>query len=250
MNPFRRIRRKLRDIEYHSARSVRNPWRRAMGWNLGLSLLAGIACALDADRLIERSTELDCLRGRLFVGDGGRLDGYCFNPTGAAPSGWGQAKPYAEFVVTIGTSAWGWPSASRERAVTAAIELDRFDGVTPPTESDFAAVRSVLGRTTRGPWTEHRAIVLAAYDAARVDTAPPTLRVGHLLFNALVYWPIVYAVFSAAIGLTWVIVSLDALRRKASRKALRSRGLCPKCRHRVDGNLWSARCPECGEPLY
>jgi len=249
VNPLRAIHKTHRDIEYHSARHARTAWTLAMGWNFGLSLAAGVPCALVADALVHRTTPVATIKGRLFVDDAGALDGFVFVDD-TRPTGWEQARPYAEFSLAIATSAHGWPSASREDVAVATLSTTHFDPARADPKREKATVRRIVDRALATRNASDRAVALDAIDRIDTPRTQPPLRWGHLAFNALIAWPVLYAVGSAGIGCTWVAHSILEFARTRRRRALRARGLCPACRHRVEGNLWSANCPECGEPLY
>lgn len=219
-----------------------------MSWNLGVSLVFAIPCAIAADRIIERRSTVASLTGRLFVDDLGRLDGYCLE-TAAPIQGWAQSRPWADFKIVVSEVAWGWPSASRSDPDFVGLNLTRFDDGQPDLR-DLAALRQVVARSSRNREAAVRTAIDARLQLGTQRSPVPTLRWGHLAFNALIFWPCVNAAVAAFIGIAWVIAALNEQRVKAIRKSLRAKGLCPRCKHYVDGNLWSARCPECGEPLY
>ncbi|MSR29594.1 MAG: zinc ribbon domain-containing protein [Phycisphaerales bacterium] len=242
--------RSLRRIDYHSARTERNPWTRAMAWNLLLSLVAGIPGALATDWLVVRSTPIMTISGRLFVDDRGQLDGFALDSP-LRMVGWEQARPYGEFSLSVQSMAWGWPSVSHELLASATLSITRFDGAASDGSGrDRAVVASIVERCMRPRAEVDRSLVLSAMNRADDGRARGPLRLGSLLFNALVEWPIIYGAGAAGIWLVWVGAALAQVARTLRRRRLRARGRCPRCGHQVDGNLWSARCPECGEPLY
>ena len=111
-------------------------------------------------------------------------------------------------------------------------------------------MQKVVQRATRDREAAVRAAIDACLQLRDHPFSNPPILWGHLAFNSLIYWPIVYLAMGALIGMAWVVAAINEHRVKAIRKTLRAKGLCPRCKPRVDGNLWSARCPECGEPLY
>ena len=220
-----------------------------MGWTFLLALVAGLPCALLADSFIHRATTVVVIDGRLFVNDRGQLDGFALHGTGT-PEGWEQARPYGEFAVTVTNDAWGWPSASREDPAATQLSVKRFDALGANVGREREAIRRVVDRALMLRVDIDRRLVLASFDAATGTRKQPPLELIHLAFNTLIAWPILYAIGSAVIFMAWVAHGLRAHAQTTHRRSLRARGLCPACRHRVDGNLWSAKCPECGEPLY
>lgn len=246
MRPVRKIRRVLAEIEHNSARSTRTVWSTLMGWNLFLSVPLAIPCALLLDGIVTRQIEIATATGRLFRQDDGSLSGVGME-LGSSVVGWQQLRPYGEYSVTLETVARGWPAASHDSQPMARVEVSVIDPTPESREKHRAAVAWVLRNDPRTKGSADRKAMLVSLESPERG---PTIVWWALAFNTLVCMPVLYAIGSLLVGVAWVCTSLVQQQVKAVRRARRRKGLCPRCSHRVDGNLWSGHCPECGEPLY
>ncbi len=243
---YRVIRKRLRQIRYHSARQERTVWTNLMDAMLFAAPLLGIALALLCHAMVETSAPRLPIQGVVARDASGRW--------GAALAGRGDPIPRSldagavlliEFEVVDESRLLGWPLHS---AV-----------VNPPhsLEATFADPTSAASAQSGLEDPEARgaiATLLArkhpeAAEGLRRTTPEVRTRWYALVGNAALWW----------FGLTLLLPTLLLLARfiayrfelAADRRAARMRrkGLCPSCGFDVRGSYYSERCPECGELL-
>lgn len=246
MKPVRKVRRFLAEIDHNSASSTKTVWSSLMGWNLLLSIVLGFPCALLLDRLVVREFAISTATGRLFRQSDDKLAGVAMDLDSTA-IGWQQLRPYGEFKVTLKSVSNGWPAASHDSPRTVQTEVIVIDPRKESPDLERDAILKTLRTDGRTKGSNDRQTIVSTLERSNDK---PHFIVWAFVFNSLVSAPVLYAIGSLVIGFFWVIAMLLEQRSKLIRRTRLSRGLCPRCCHSVEGNMWSGRCPECGEKLY
>ena len=233
-----RIRRILRDIDYHSARRQRSRWSVASD----LWLLASLPAAVGIAALLAGSVHFDAtttlLVGSMTRGIDGRLSAV-FTKPGESASAAGTFVGGVE--VRQRVESRGWPLAMwvqehqpevlvSDGVTTKALSLSGFDDT-------VSAVR--VGLRLKHP------------SVAQQCSAPSVRQVR-------------YGALTTIIAITWIaliplgLIVIQLMRFGAgvinataeSRKSMRrARGLCPHCGYETRGLEFAPACPECGQLL-
>lgn len=233
-----RIRRKLREIEYHSARRPTSRWSHLNDLWLMLSLpvAIGVVCVVG---LITRAPSSSTLAiGIIWRGENGALG------AAAARPGKPLAQPgrfVAGFDVREDRTTAGWPITFYERTETSVIVMSDSTGAKPLTLDGETPEEVVVRRA------------LERFDESIVEAlgAPPHghLHTGSILGAVLTTWIALLPLGLAAI-LAMRFTSSYAARLRLTRRARReARNLCPSCGYSLVGIEFQAKCPECGEIL-
>lgn len=247
------IREKLADIDYYSARRPKTVWKslliQCFFITLGLGFVVSITCGL----MLTRSDSLCVFGGQLFIDDHGQLMCAAL-PDPFSARIWDSARPYANFEVTGEKISYGWPIPNCESDVVARIDMRRVgdESLFNPTAEINAILAYLRGppqvaEGMRDRYELERTMLIPALASQEVSY---TTRWWALILNALFCWPALYFLGCVLIGIIWMLNGLRSHRVQTVRKARKSQGLCPHCKHNVGGNISSLRCPECGELLY
>lgn len=232
-----RLRRKLREIDYHSARRQVDRWSRASD----IWLIASFPLAICVAALLAWVVQVDERRvialGALERGVGGTL-----TATFVAPNE--QFVPRGKFLAGLEISgrreSGGWPLTLwvyehppvvliSDAATTRTIDFDQ--------DAEASIVSTGIRRLEAG--------------LLRRITEPATTRTHYGALSGIiaVAWlalvPLgLLAIQVARLGSAWMVA-----RSKRLEHARRKRGLCPRCGYITKGLEWVAVCPECGETL-
>jgi len=239
----RRWRRWRDDLQHHAAPIRRSHWQSvvlaSMWGSLAIAPVVAIVGHLAFERTTTESFEARFHRlenGRWVDASGRDLD----DPTRPVVDLASTSTTFTSGVtVTIERKRVGWPAASG-RAATGTMVIKPLSPLDPsetiwPGPNPNLAQRAVVERN-RIDWAEL--------------TGETSISVMSIVVNALVAWPIVFAL-AWLCALVVRAAQLFVWRRRARIETGRAdQGLCPGCGHIVDRAGFSDRCPECGYFLH
>jgi hypothetical protein len=237
-----RIRRKLRDIRYHSARRPRTRWTALREMVLVLSLPAAVAMLFVGESLFSRSASLHSASGALF----GQPDPAAFaaiiDQHDDRTERW-RRRWWADFTVAIREERRGWPIPSHTHRPPAQVDLNvlseegtRGFVVLPAAAPEREAIEQALARA--GPRVLHD-----AFNRGYVER----VRIWHgTILAVMTWWVVLTFTGTALVG----IAQLASVRRGSRRSGIKqtrvARGLCHACGYDLRGLEFHDRCPECG----
>lgn len=235
--PLRRVRARLREIDYHSARRTRSIWTRLSdGWLLAALPVAVVVVCVGA--LVLRTEARQTLAtGVIEQLQGGRVVAQMVRP-GASVGGSGRFLGVAELKIVHRRAGWPVPIWVEISEPTLMIDT----GLGPRTmplgapQAEAIAVRDALG-------------VEAIDRRIEIPASGSGLRIGALIASIAVVWMALVPLGFAGIQGMRGLIALARRRRERRRRRLRAKGRCVECAYDLTGAEFSAACPECGARL-
>jgi hypothetical protein len=242
---LRRVRQKLRLINYYSAKRRDTAWDRAGDAAFFASFFLCLPIALLMNfMVVKRSTAID-ITGR-FVMEQGRLTAP-ISRTDSARSSTFAGQSLGNFHLTIKQSSRGWPLTTSIVRLPPRLDVDILSEVKPRTDVVLPAddpYRTAIERTLLEE-TEFEA--LEAFQTGEAKTRQQWIG---WLVAAGVWWIMLAIGSSIVIGLVrfatlWVHSKFSL--RKAQ---MRAEGKCSNCGYDMQGLEFNEKCPECGELVW
>lgn len=245
--PLRRLNRSLKQIRYHSASRDERWWRRAGDWWVGISLILSLPTMLLLDGQIRRET----LIPRAFEVRLGRygVDQPLYGMVEKNVDGpWPINVPVGTARVSDMRNTGGWPLETSRIDGPPHIKVDFFDGrsieliapLSPDEQPLIDAITAALQDAElvelAGAWTEGQREYSRAYMT--------------MLAQLVLWWAILYAVGIMLIQLIRGALAVFRNRRRKRTVNRLRKGVCPSCRYDLGGELFPARCPECGQRIW
>jgi len=240
---FRRIRRKLWLIRYHSATRPRTPWTVARDAALPIALACAVPATFFSEATTIRPTPVASAAGRYTIDP----QGVPIAAIGDWTLGWSDLAPVGEWSLEIRDTRRGWPLASRRGHERPSLTINDFTRVDPErdvrleSESPLRlAIETALEREGRNdllePWRGGDA------------NAPGRARRSWLgtLINVMMWWVILTFAAWAALAVLQLVFRARS-RKHGDRAAERlASGRCGHCNYDLRGLEFHDRCPECG----
>ena len=252
---------KLRLIRYYSA-----PRRRTkLTKFVDVGLIAAIVFALPATYICDISVRQESIiidrDGELSRLDGDRVKATILNPE--IPVQARMDIPYGEFHLKLIEVQRGWPLKSTHEQARVILDLNEYDK--PGTQRDVhldaddplriailkamdSAQYSELSMSSDDE--EDIAVLRTAYANLiarwREDSVGIDRRIWGWVFNTILWWVVLSAIFSLMAAALWVLqlIFLHNQQLLASQRHLE--GLCANCGYNLFGLDFHGRCPECG----
>lgn len=239
----RRWRRRRDDLQHHAAPIRRSHWQSVVLASMWGSLVIAPVVAIVGHLAFGRTT-IEPLEARFHRLEHGRW----VDASGRdldAPTQPAVNLEHESFIETVGCTVTierrrsGWPAASGASATITTVLKPSFQ-LDPST----APLQGLDLDRSRKWMLAHNNI-----DPAGI-TGDGSISIVGFAINALVAWPIVFALVWLG-ALVRRGVQLFVWRRRARIEAGRAdQGLCPGCGHVIDRAGFSDRCPECGYFLH
>ena len=240
---LRRVRQKLRLINYYSAKRKSTAWDRAGDIAFFASFFLCLPMALLMNfMVVKKSTAID-LTGR-FVMDGGRLTAP-ISRTDSARSSTFAGQSLGNFHLTIEQASRGWPLTTSIVRLPPQLDVDILSEVKERKNADLPADdphRLAIEHTLLEEFE-----ALDAFKTGEIKTR-----------QQWIGWPV-------AAGVWWIMLAIGSaiiigLARFATlwvqskfslRKAqMRAEGKCANCGYDMQGLEFNEKCPECGELVW
>ena len=240
---FRWIRRKLREIDYHSANRPSTIWTRATDAALVMTLLLAPLATWICDRIVSDATVVGRLSGIVGRDTDGSLRAFIDEHSGPSEAYWEHASQWGEWQINRIELQHGFPFPTATQHGRPELLLNNY---TKP-----GGLKELPAGETRLP----RAAVTAALrdagfdDVARrlsgSDGPRKTHRVSWVIGSA-VWWIILAGAGVLAVQLARVGFGIVWIRQTNRRFARRRAGHCAHCGYNLHGLEFNERCPECG----
>jgi hypothetical protein len=243
---LRRVRHKLRMIDYYSARRPQTVWTRALDVSLFASLPLAFLAAWICNSTVIRSQIAIDLPGHFMSREGVPLVAVLMMADSTRVP-YSDGKPLGNFQLTVRDEHRGWPLSTTYRRHPARIDVDLLSE---------PRARKNAHLETGDP------IRVAVESALRQDGQDEALeawrQTGPMTRHHWLPW-------AAAVALWWimlafstsVIISLAAYIARIGRSAVKTRraqlaaeGRCAACGYDMTGLEFNERCPECGSIVW
>jgi hypothetical protein len=242
---FRRLRHKLRLIDYHSAQRERTVWSRATDVALFVTLVMALPLTWLMDVAVVREHEAAFLSGAIGRRPGGVLHAEVIDDTTLARM-WTQGSQMGNFELVLVNEHRGWPVTTSIRRPATKLNMNLFEWLKPNQKDvDIAGVDPTLRAAI------DQAVDESTHDEvrARWGAAVPGVErfVWGWLGSAILWWLLLF--FGSAIVIQMLRLAAAWREARGAKRARRlaREGLCPACGYNLTGLEWSERCPECGE---
>jgi len=242
---LRRVRHKLRLINYHSATRKTTAWDRAADMAFFASFFLCLPVAYLLNLTVTRNTTAIDIMGR-FVQDQGRTIARLNQADQQRTSTFTGAST-GNFHLTIVESLRGWPLTTSIAQQPVRLDLDILSEVKERPNAQLAADDPL------------RLAIERALDEAGETRALQALKSGESpVRQQWIAWPIAAGVWwimlaigsSIAIGMAR-LVTLWVQSKFSLRKAqLRAEGKCSNCGYDMQGLEFNEKCPECGSLVW
>lgn len=244
---LRRIRRKLREIEYHSARRERTVWSRAIVVAVLLALPLACAAVFAMDRSVARDPAAATVWGHLYRDSAGTYRATIIPPEFAAFDWSDEPDAYASFSIQVISGRRGWPFITSYSAPTPRLDMQRIGQI---------GIDNDVKLELDDPM--HAAIHEALITDGQHHNADIWLDPGegfrpHVTtwFGAIVATWLAFSLLAiVAIRVLHFVVLIATGKRANKRNRLRRENKCLSCGYDLTGLEFNERCPECGEIVW
>lgn len=236
--PFERVRRGLREIDYHSARRTVGRWSRLSDLWIVASIPAALVAVLLTGLLVNQVETRTLARGIMGQLRDGSIEATLTAP-GQPIAGAGRFIAAIDLVQERRSASWPvllWTETDPAMIVV-------FDGQAPrniPIRSAAPEAEIVRRSLAKG---DPRLLVAASGEHSR------QINLGTGFAAVAVTWVVLLPLGLGVIQLARGTAALVARRRERRRRRLEAQLRCVECGYDLHGAEFSARCPECGATL-
>lgn len=237
--------RRLKRINYYSARGVRTWWHRATDWWMMLSLPLAIALVFLADTKLQTESAEELLTLRYGRTGEGILQSWLERDPASA---WAIAQPLGKATFFTTNTLRGWPLSTTAIAGPTTVKLLKFhDGqysiiATPQRNSD-ELVESLLGTLEN----ERLGGLGDAWVAGSVRHADRWLP---FVAQIAIAWIALFLTGVACIHIQRGLLALSRTSKHHRTVKRLGKGICPRCRYSLSGATFPEYCPECGLKIW